>query len=122
LASANVQLKAGRIKPFAVTSSSRNPFIMDVPTFTESAESELKNMEVNIWTGLFAPAGTPASVTVRIADSVAQTLRKPEFRAKLASQYIRAADTITPAQFSTLVNFDRSRWMALARHINLEVQ
>ena len=59
LTSANPQVKAGRIKALAVSSKQRTRFAPDVPALAESGVPALKDYDVQAWTGVFAPAGTP---------------------------------------------------------------
>ena len=59
LTSANPQVKAGRIKALAVSSKQRIRFAPDVPALAESGVPALKDYDVQAWTGVFAPAGTP---------------------------------------------------------------
>lgn len=121
LASSSAQLKAGRVKALGVTSRRRSPFIQDVPTFAEGGVAPLKDFEVNVWAGLFAPAGTPRAVGQRLNEEVARLLRTPGFRAQLSAQYIRADDPMSMEQFATLVRSDRSWWGGVARSIGLEL-
>jgi tripartite-type tricarboxylate transporter receptor subunit TctC len=74
-------VKNGRIRPVAVTGSRRASSLPDVPTF---AEQGITGMEpFSPWWGLFAPAGTPASVVTRLGNETVKIARSPEFVAKL---------------------------------------
>jgi tripartite-type tricarboxylate transporter receptor subunit TctC len=122
LASSNIMLKAGRVKALAVTAAKRTPFLMDVPTVVEASAGKLTDFDVTVWTGLFAPAGTPPDAVRRLNEEITKLLRSPDFRAQLAAQFIRADDPLTPAQFTQRVKADRDRWSSVARGINLELQ
>jgi len=122
LASSNVLLKAGRVKPIAVTAPRRSPFLMDVPTVIEAGGTDLRTFEVTVWTGVFAPAGTPPEAVRRINDEIGNQLRSGEFRAQLAAQFIRADEPLTPSSFAVRVKADRERWTALARSNNVALQ
>ena len=122
IASSNGQLKGGRVKAIAVTSSTRSPFLQSTPTVAESSDPKLKDFEVVVWAGLFAPAGTPNAAVVRLNDEVNKILRSPEYQAQLASQFIRTSDPMNPDQFSALVKADRARWSKVAQDIGLELQ
>jgi len=122
VASSNVLLKAGRVKPLAVSSPARSPFLTDVPTVTEAGGAELKSFDVTVWSGVFAPAAAPQSVVQRVNEAVNHQLRSSDFRARMAAQFIRADEPMAPADFAALVKADRERWTSLARSINLELQ
>lgn len=73
-------LKEGRIKPIAVATDRRVPSLPDVPTI---AESGLPGFRVELWFGMWAPAGTPAAVVNKIIADVRQASESPE----VAGQY-----------------------------------
>lgn len=75
-------VKAGQLKALAVTSPDRDPSLPNVATANESG---VPNFEVMNWQGLFAPANTPKPVVQAIAKAVAEALKKPEVRARMAS-------------------------------------
>ena len=122
VASSNVVLKAGRVKPLAVSAPARTPFLPDVPTVMEAGGADLKAFEVTVWTGVFAPAGTPQNVVQRVNEEVHRQLRSTEFRTRMAAQFIRADDPMTPADFAARVKADRARWTSVARSNNVELQ
>jgi tripartite-type tricarboxylate transporter receptor subunit TctC len=76
------QLKSGTLRPLAVTSARRWPLLPDVPTV---AEQGFPGYELEIWFGLYAPAGTPAAVVTRINDEMRKWLASAEARAAFAT-------------------------------------
>ena len=82
LASATAQIKAGKLKAFAVTTPQRAPSLPDVPTM---AESGVPGFDVSTWFGIFAPAGTPAPVVARLNEAFTAALRTPEMRERLGA-------------------------------------
>src|SRR5262245_14951584 len=70
------QLQAGRIRALAIVSKARSPLFPDVPTF---AEAGVGDEYPPTWLGLFAPAGTPPSITTKIATEAARIVDAPEF-------------------------------------------
>jgi len=73
------QIEAGRVKAFAVTTAkplSNNKLLKDYPTL---AEMGLKNFNLTIWHGLYAPKGTPPAVTKKLNDALKVALKDPEF-------------------------------------------
>ena len=72
------QIEAKKVKAFAVTTSKRltTPALKDLPTLQESG---LKDFQVTIWHGLYAPKGTPADVQKKLNDALKVALKDPEF-------------------------------------------
>lgn len=76
-------IKAGKLRPLAVTSAQRSAALPDLPTV---AEAGLPGFEATSWFGLLAPAGTPPEVIAKVNAEVAKWLASPEAKDKLASQ------------------------------------
>jgi len=74
------QLQSGRIKTLAVQSKTRSPLFPDVPTFAEAGLSE---DFPPTWFGLFAPAGTPQPILVKLATEVDRIERDSDFRKRI---------------------------------------
>src|SRR5260370_5223421 len=72
-------LKAGTLRPIAVTSTGRVPPLPDVPTIAES----YPGFEVDFWWGLFAPAHTPQALISQLADWFTGAMQTPEIETKL---------------------------------------
>ena len=75
------QIKAGKIKVYAVTTKKRVPSLPDVPT---AAEAGLPNFEVTVWHGLYAPKGTPKPVIDRLNAALKTALHDPTLKARFA--------------------------------------
>ena len=84
-------IKGGKMRPVAVTSKQRQPFLPDVPTVSESG---LPGFEVVGWVGLMAPAGTPNDILDKLNADVVKVLRDESVRARLYQL------TSTPAPMS----------------------
>jgi tripartite-type tricarboxylate transporter receptor subunit TctC len=72
------QIEGKKVKAFAVTTSKRltTPALKDLPTLQEAG---LKNFEVTIWHGLYAPKGTPADIQKKLNDALKVALKDPDF-------------------------------------------
>jgi tripartite-type tricarboxylate transporter receptor subunit TctC len=68
------QIKAGKVRALAVTSPSRLGILPDLPTL---AESGLKDFDVSVWHGLYAPKGTPKPVVDRLVAGLREALKDP---------------------------------------------
>ena len=79
IATSTPQLKAGRIKAFAIGGPARSPLFPQIPTFTELGYPEV---ETHAWFGFFVPAGSPKVAVSRIHSDVKRILDDAEFRDK----------------------------------------
>jgi tripartite-type tricarboxylate transporter receptor subunit TctC len=99
-------IKAGKIRPLAVSGTRRSPLAPDVPTV---AEAGIPDYDVNLWFGLLAPAGTPKEILARLNAEVTRILGAAETKNMLALRGIEAAPG-TPEQFARLISTDLARW------------
>ena len=77
------QVRAGAIKAYAVTASSRFPAAPDIPTVDEAG---LPGIHISGWFALFAPKGTPTEVVTKLNTAVVEALADPTVRARLAAE------------------------------------
>jgi tripartite-type tricarboxylate transporter receptor subunit TctC len=77
------QIKAGKIRPLAVTSVQRSAWLPDVPSVSEQG---YKGSDELNWFGIFAPAATPNAVAARLNTEINRILQLPDIRDKLAQQ------------------------------------
>jgi tripartite-type tricarboxylate transporter receptor subunit TctC len=93
-------IKAGKMKPLAITSKQRSPQFPDVPTAQEQGYGY---MNASIWYGLFAPAGTPQPIVDKINADVRAVLRDPAFAEKNATSRNLRVVAGTPQQFQASI-------------------
>lgn len=105
------QLRAGAIRPIAVTSRTRHPLLPDVPTMEEGG---LPGFEAASWQGLFAPAGTPPELLVRLHAEVARAMQSEEIRDGFARQGF-IVEATSPADFAAFVAAEVAKWGAVVR-------
>ena len=77
------QIKAGKLRPLAVTSAQRATSLPDVPTMQEQG---IKDFDVSTWYGLFMPAGTPAAITAKMNAEVNKLLAQPAVQEAILAQ------------------------------------
>jgi len=99
-------VKANRLKALAVTSRERSPLMPDIPGMTEAG---LPDFQIMNWQGLFAPFGTPKPVIDKIAQVVAEVVRKPEIRERFAKVGFDARGD-GPAAAAEQVRTNVARW------------
>ncbi len=111
LAAALPHIRAGKIKPLAVTGLERHPLIPGVPTFEESG---FKGFDGVQWYGIVGPAKLPAEITQRLNAEINKALASPALRQRLSGEAIDPMP-MTPEQFAGFIRADIARWSALAR-------
>ena len=104
-------IKAGKLKPLAVTSKERAAVLPDVPTL---AESGLPGFEASSWFGLLAPAGTPQPVIAGLNAEIAKWLATPEAKEKLLAQGAIAAGG-TPEDFARHIAAETTKWQKVVK-------
>jgi tripartite-type tricarboxylate transporter receptor subunit TctC len=106
LASALPQVKAGKLRAFAVTTARRSPEMPDLPTM---AESGLPGFDVSTWFGVFAPAGTPPATVERLNKAFTGALQTPEMRERLARMGAEPAP-MAPGEFAQFVKSELAKY------------
>jgi tripartite-type tricarboxylate transporter receptor subunit TctC len=110
-------LKSGKLLPIAVTSTGRDQSLPDVPTVEESGIADFR---VENWQGLFAPAGTAKPITEKIGRTVAEVLKMPEVRSRMAAiGFDPRGDG--PAAVVELVTTNLPRWSDVIRRAGVRL-
>jgi len=114
VASALSHLRSGATRAIAVTTPARAPQLPEVPTVAESGLPGTEGYAAFGWSGLVAPAATPAPVLRRIADDAAAVLRDPAVAARFM-ELGGTADPMTPVEFERFVRAEIAKWREVAR-------
>lgn len=117
ITSSQPHIKAGRIRPLAVSGTARTPNQPEIPTMTEAGF----RFEVDGWYAMFAPAGTPAEIVERINVEVNRILQSPEVRDRLTSMNVAQAPQKTPAQFSDTLRSDIATWSRIVQENGIRI-
>jgi tripartite-type tricarboxylate transporter receptor subunit TctC len=117
-AAALPHIKAGKLSVIAVAGRQRAEIFPEVPTVSESG---YPNYALEIWTGFFAPAGTPLEIVSSLNTEIAAALAAPAVQAQLAVTGARAAVT-SPAKFAAMVKEDLESYGKLVRKLKLTVE
>jgi tripartite-type tricarboxylate transporter receptor subunit TctC len=99
------QAASGAVKILAVSTATRSPFLPDVPTLKEAGI----DVEADAWNGLIAPGGTPEQTVTQISRDVAEIIKEPSVREKLASQLMQPVGS-TPNEFRAQIDREMARW------------
>ena len=116
--SAVPHIKAGSVRALAVASAKRMPALPELPTF---AEAGLPNFESDSWSGLFAPAGTPAAIVNRLQAEVTRALASPGVRGKLESQGGILVGN-SPAEFRSFIKQEVDHWSKQFKTVNVTLE
>lgn len=111
-------LQGGQVKALAVTSKTRLDFLPAVPTM---AESGLPQVSADFWSGLFAPAGTPAPIVKKLEDEMIGVVKSPDVRARMAALRVTPEGT-TSAEFSRRISQEVEQWSAVAKANNIKME
>ena len=97
LQSVIANVRAGKLRALAISSTKRSPLLPDVPTL---AEAGLKGFESTAWWAVFAPAGLPADVAAKLKAEVEKIARSDAFREKLGNLGVApVTDAVNLADF-----------------------
>ena len=111
------QIKAGKLRALAVTSSTRAPALPDVPTV---AEAGLPGFEASSWFGVLAPAGTPPAIVAKLNAEIAKWLTTPEAKEKLAAVGANIASG-TPEDFARHIQAETAKWAKVVKESGAKV-
>ncbi len=108
------QIRAGTVRPVAISSEQRATEFPNVPTLRELGY----DLVANSWFGLSGPPGLPAEIVARLNRGAIEVLARPEVRAKFDADGI-TSPPMTPAEFSALVAADIGKWGPSVKRLGL---
>lgn len=107
LATAQAQIRSGKLRALAINGPARSPLLPDVPTFTELGYPSVEGTYARF--ALFAPIGTPAPVVDRISVDTSAALRSPDVADRFSALGYNLAGS-TPVQLADSLRDDTQRW------------
>jgi tripartite-type tricarboxylate transporter receptor subunit TctC len=111
-------IQDGRVRPLAVTSVKRLPSYPDVPTM---AEAGIKDMEVEFWQGLVAPAATPKPIIRKLEGELIEISKLPDVREKMIAHEVFPVGS-TAEQYAALIARELKQWAEVAKAGNIRIQ
>ncbi|HET7598093.1 MAG TPA: tripartite tricarboxylate transporter substrate binding protein [Burkholderiales bacterium] len=108
-------IKAGRLRPLAVSSSKRSATLPDLPTV---AEAGVPGYDFNTWYGLLTTAGTPAAVIDRLNRAARAALTAPDLAKKLEAAGLDPQPD-SPAEFRKLISDETGKWRAVIQEAGI---
>ncbi len=118
LASTRTFIKEGRLHALAVGAPNRTELAPDIPTV---AESGLPGFSVLSWTGVVAPAATPAATVETYNRHIRAILQAPEVRAKLLAAGLEPAPT-SVAEFREIIRSDIEKWAKVIKAAGIKLE
>jgi tripartite-type tricarboxylate transporter receptor subunit TctC len=106
LASALPQMKAGKLRPLAVTTARRSAFFPEVPTMDEAG---VKGYEFSTWYGLLVPAGTPMAIVDTLNRETKGAVASSLVREQFAAQGLEPTAS-TPQEFGAYLKSEVAKW------------
>lgn len=110
------QVKAGKVKALAVTTTKHAAIVPQVPTM---AEAGLPGYDTSTWGGVLAPAGTPKAVIDKLNAGINQALAAPDVRERLLAAGIEPAGG-SPAQFAGFIQTEMVKWAKVAKNAGIQ--
>jgi tripartite-type tricarboxylate transporter receptor subunit TctC len=109
-------IKAGRLRPIAVTGATRSPQLPDVPTMIEAG---VPGYEAYVWMGLLAPKGTPQAVIDRINRDLTEVLATAEVKSYMSNAGMEIVGS-TPQEFARFFRAERDQWGRVVREVGVK--
>jgi tripartite-type tricarboxylate transporter receptor subunit TctC len=115
---ASAQVKAGKLRALAVLSAKRFAAAPDIPT---AAEQGYPGIDASVWFGLFAPAGTPKAIVMKINQAVVSSLQTPDAKRVLEGQGAEAVPS-TPEEFGAFLKSEIAKWGKVIKEAGIKAQ
>jgi tripartite-type tricarboxylate transporter receptor subunit TctC len=105
-------VKDGRLKALAQTTPQRSRFLQDVPAMEELG---MRDINIDGWYGLFAPAGTPAPVMARLHGAFGAAMQEAGTRQRVEAASLSMATVHSSESFSRFLQEEIRRWQPIVR-------
>ena len=110
-------IKAGKLRPIAISKRERMQLVPDIPTISEQG---VAGFESGTWQGVMAPVTTTDPVAIRLSELMAQIVNQPDVKAQLNEQ---GAEIVTrnPAELAQFFNSERARWAKVVQSADIRL-
>ncbi len=109
LAASAPHIKSGALRALAVSTPQRNPSFPGVPT---AVEAGVPGYDFASWGGVFAPAGTPRDIVLRLNGEIAKAIASPDLRKRFDDMGL-VPKSSTPEEFGSFLFAEMNRWKAV---------
>ena len=111
------QIKAGRLRPLAVSGAHRSTQYPELPTIGEF----YPGLENSIWLGLFGPAGIPEATLSKLRTELTRVLRSPDVKEKLNAAGGLDPYIASPEEFAALIKRDYAKYAKVVKDIGIKL-
>ncbi|WP_424139552.1 Bug family tripartite tricarboxylate transporter substrate binding protein [Roseomonas chloroacetimidivorans] len=111
-------IRAGRLRALAVTSPERSQLAPEIPTLREQG---VRDADVTVWYGLFAPKQIPGEILNRLSATLSKMVGSADLRDKFAALALEPMVS-SPEQFSALIRTELSRWSRIVQEAGVRVE
>ena len=111
-------LKAGRLRPLGLTTTTRIEALPDVPTIAEAGVPGYESVQ---WFGMLVPAGTPRPVIDRLHQEIIRSLRAPDMKERLTSLGLGAVGS-TPEEFGGYMKAETEKWARVIKTMGIKAE
>jgi tripartite-type tricarboxylate transporter receptor subunit TctC len=111
------QVRSGTVRALAVTSQKRMEDFPDVPTMKEAGA----DVDAIIWTGIFAPKGTPPEIVKKLEAEFVKIGKQPDVVARLKAIGVDAVGT-SSAEFTKTMSDEIARWGEVVKSSNIKIE
>ena len=113
---ASAAIRGGKVRGLAVTAPKRMAAFPDLPTM---AEAGFPQLDVQLWGGLFAPAGTPAAIVKKLEDELSKALTSPDVAQRFNTLTVNAGGA-TGVELGAQMAAEIARWKDVAQKANIK--
>ena len=118
LAAALPHIKAGKLRPLAITGAQRHPLMPNVPTFAELGYTGFDGVQ---WYGIVGPAKMPPALVKRLNTEINKLIAAPELKEKLSGEALEPMP-MSPEQFGEYMKADIAKWEKLVKSRKIEIK
>lgn len=111
-------VKAGRLRALAIVGDKRSALFPDVPTYAEAGYPGIRG---DSWIGMFAPAGTPKPILLKLHNEIQKIMVLPDTRARLLAQAMEPV-VAGPDEFDRIVRDELRDFANLAKAVGLKIE
>lgn len=114
------QVRADKVRAYAVTAKVRSPVMPDIPTAAEAGYP----MDVSIWHGLWAPKGTPPEIIAKLNAAAIATFQDPDIRKRMEDlgQDLPTPAEMAPAAFAAFHKAEFAKWKKILEDANVKAE
>jgi tripartite-type tricarboxylate transporter receptor subunit TctC len=112
-------IRAGKLKPLAISTPKRLSILPDVPTFEEVG---IKGFEVTNWYSVMGPKNMPKDMVMKIDAAVRAAMNDPKIKTTLDAQGLQTAGPANPDEFAVFLKAELNKYSKLVKELNVKAE